>query len=53
MRDKLVKHGKPRNFFMIRKIAIISIIAILALGGIAATIGVTVISQNHIQERAK
>lgn len=52
MKDKLVKHGKPRNFFLIRKIAIISAIAILALGGIAATIGVSVLNQNHIQEKS-
>lgn len=52
MKDKLTKHGKRRNFYLIRKRAIIALIAIIALGGIAATISVTVTTQNHIQERA-
>lgn len=51
MKDKLVKHGKPAKYFRLRKILIISIIALFGCALVAIPVGISV-SQANIQQRS-
>ncbi len=54
MKDKLRKHGKSRRYFLWRKIAIISSIALLLSVSVAVPIGITLsYYQSQSQLRSK
>ncbi len=50
MKDKLIKHGKSPKYFLLRRILIISSIALLIGCSVGIPVGIK-IAQSHIQQR--